>query len=77
MDLTAEEVATVYKLRWEIEKFFDLCGYTLANLFHVPAIVRHFVGADLRVCPNNGRTHRFAPTTGLSNIYKTYWFMVF
>ena len=32
----------------------NLCGYTLVNLFHVPAIVRHFVGANLCVRPYNG-----------------------
>ena len=42
---------------------FILCGYTSVNLFHVPAIVRHFVGADLRVCPNDGLT-----LTGGSNL---------
>jgi len=66
-----------FKIKYNILKFFYLCGYTSANLFHVSAIARHSVWADLRVCPNNGQTHRFAPATGLSNIYRIYWFMVF
>jgi len=34
MDLTAEEVATVYKLRWEIEKFFAWWKKRL-NVYHL------------------------------------------
>jgi len=34
MDLTAEEVATVYKLRWEIEKFFGWWKKRL-NVYHL------------------------------------------
>ena len=34
MDLTAEDVATVYKLRWEIEKFFAWWKKRL-NVYHL------------------------------------------
>ena len=34
MDLTAEEIATVYKLRWEIEKFFGWWKKRL-NVYHL------------------------------------------